>query len=451
MPPMLALFACLAFILVLLVYDIRRCPNVSLTLFIPLIWVLISFSKPLSLWLNLGDAGTYATYEDVLEGSPFDRNVFIVLIALALLIIIHRKRDFSFSLRENGFILFYFLFGAASILWSDFALVSFKRYIKGFGNILIAVCILSEYDPSEAIKAIVRRSAYILIPLSVVLIKYFPDIGRYYHPWTGYAFNRGVGWDKNSIGYLCLICGFYFFWNYLSVLRQERSTQRSLDIGLHVLFIGMILWLLIKSNSATALVCLGLGGMVVLALKTDWLTRNIHLLSHPVFLIIFILGAAGISYVVFSDIVSLIGRDVTLTGRTELWGYLLEENINPLLGTGFESFWLGPRIEDIWNLYWWHPNQAHNGFLETYLNLGLIGVALLFGILMQSYRKAYADIVEDGALGRYKMGYWVIALLYNVTEAAFKGLHPVWFFFLLNSITIRRYDTELDSDGEEQD
>ena len=70
------------------------------------------------------------------------------------------------------------------------------------------------------------------------------------------------------------------------------------------------------------------------------------------------------------------GRDSTLTGRTEIWTHVLWVAGNPLLGTGFESFWLGDRLANVWSIM---PGiqEAHNGYLEVYLNLGWIGVTLL--------------------------------------------------------------------------
>ena len=81
------------------------------------------------------------------------------------------------------------------------------------------------------------------------------------------------------------------------------------------------------------------------------------------------------------------GRDATFTGRTGLWETLLQEPINPLIGVGYASFWLGERLERFWAMYPTSPPiEAHNGYLEVYLNLGLIGVCLLAGVLWRGLR-----------------------------------------------------------------
>jgi O-antigen ligase len=58
---------------------------------------------------------------------------------------------------------------------------------------------------------------------------------------------------------------------------------------------------------------------------------------------------------------------------------------NPVLGAGYECFWLGPRLLRVWQQFG-GLNEAHNGYLEVYLNLGIAGLFLLSVFLIASYR-----------------------------------------------------------------
>jgi len=153
--------------------------------------------------------------------------------------------------------------------------------------------------------------------------------------------------------------------------------------------------------------------------------------------------AASVSVLFFSvspAALQAMGRNPTLTDRTEVWGVLLSLVRDPWLGTGFESFWLGPRLEKMWRIYWWHPNEAHNGYLEVFLNLGWVGVALLAIVLVTGYRRVFEAYRRNLPLGSLRLGYFIVGLNFNFTEAAlFKILHPVWFFFLF-AITRRPGD-----------
>jgi exopolysaccharide production protein ExoQ len=124
-----------------------------------------------------------------------------------------------------------------------------------------------------------------------------------------------------------------------------------------------------------------------------------------------------------------LGRGSGLSGRTLLWTELLKLDTNPILGTGFESFWLGKRPEKLEGIFYYIPNQAHNGYLETYLTLGLIGVFLLLGLFVATFRKIRLELFQNFELGRYRLGFLAAVILYNWTEAAFKTISPLWFVF----------------------
>ena len=63
--------------------------------------------------------------------------------------------------------------------------------------------------------------------------------------------------------------------------------------------------------------------------------------------------------------VGMLGRDPTLTTRTPMWHGLIEMMKHPLIGEGFESFWLGDRLVAVWMMVKNTLHQAHNGYLEV--------------------------------------------------------------------------------------
>ena len=104
---------------------------------------------------------------------------------------------------------------------------------------------------------------------------------------------------------------------------------------------------------------------------------------------------------------------------------------NPIVGTGFESFWLGDRLKQLAGIFFFIPNEAHNGYLETYLTLGLIGLFLLIGLFVATFWKIRLELFRNFEWGRYRLGFLAAVVLYNWTEAAFKTLSPIWFVFYL--------------------
>ena len=127
-----------------------------------------------------------------------------------------------------------------------------------------------------------------------------------------------------------------------------------------------------------------------------------------------------------------LGRGSGLSGRTELWAKLLGLHTNPIIGVGFESFWLrGDNLKQLKGFFWFTPDSAHNGYLETYLTLGLIGVFLLIGLFVATFWKIRRQLFLNFEWGRYRMGFLAAAVLYNWTEAAFRTISAIWFVFYL--------------------
>jgi O-antigen ligase len=324
-----------------------------------------------------------------------------------------------------------------SILWADYPGVAFKRWVKGLGDVVMVLVVLTERDPPAAIKQLFARVAFAFAPLSLLFIRYYGDLGRYYDRWEGTVMYSGVAVDKNMLGMACLVFGIALFWRLLQELSAPRGHQRRGTVFAHCAVLAMLVWLLVISNSMTALGCFILASGLMFATNLPWIARRpgiLHLMVAGIVSVVFL--------ALFADIGGLLltrmGRDPTLTGRTDLWSTLLPYAASPMFGTGFESFWLGPRLEELWGVFAWQPNQAHNGYLETYLNLGWVGVCLLAFIVIFGYRRIHDVLRYDPAGGQLRLAFFVVVIVYNFTEAAFRPLHPVWLAFLLAVIAVPR-------------
>lgn len=423
MPPQLALLVTAGIVIFLLRREARQSVHVSNALWIPLIWVLITGSRFVSQWLGVwglmpGGAGVPE------EGSPLDALVFMGLIAAGFRVLQLRQVKFAVVFRENVWLSTFFIFGFLAVAWSDFPFVAFKRWIKVLGHPIMALVILTDPDPDEAFRRLFKRMAFIMIPSSVLCIKYFPDIGRGFDGWTGQAFNQGINLNKNELGYVCMLTGLFFVWNFLHVGRWADRRARREERLISIVFIVLIAWLLKMADSATSLACWVMGSGVLFILGIRWINKKY--LGSYIIAGVLLFGIAESTVGVYSNMVAALGRDATLTDRTEVWKDVLELVEDPVLGTGFESFWLGERREKMWAKWHWQPNQAHNGYIETYLNLGLVGLALLLAVIFATFKKIQRMLLWDFDMGRIRMAYFCIVLAYNFTEATFRGVSLVW-------------------------
>src|SRR5438132_252859 len=416
------------FILALFLLDRDRKSRVSPALWIPVAWVLLAGSRMVSDWLE--PARVITSPDQYLEGSPLDRLVLTGLLAAGLMVLLARGRRAGTFLRANGPILLFFLYGAVSVLWSDYPDVALKRWTKALGDIVMVLVVLTDPDPSAAVKRLLAWSGFLLVPLSVLLIKYYPELGQGYNPWTWGAYYTGVATGKNGLGLVCLVFGLGSLWRFLEVLHSGERPLITGPLIAHGVVLMMVLWLFGKADSATSLGCFLIGGSLIGVMTLPGLARErtaVHLL------VVGIVSLCLFGLFLDSDVglVQAMGRDTTLTGRTALWDQLLRMPVDSLFGAGFETFWLGGRLEKFWRAYWWHPNQAHNGYIEVFLNLGWIGVALLGFVMAWGYRNVVGSLHRSPELGKLRLAYFVVAVLYNLTEAAFKVMHPVWTTFLL--------------------
>ena len=198
MPRQLALLLCTVFVLFLLRIERRQAPSVSLTLWIPTIWMLCIASKPLGVWFG-------STGGDAESGSLLDQLFLSALLCLGLFTLASKREVWSNAIKEHPWLVVLIGYMLVSILWSDIPFISFKRWIRELVAVIMAFVLLTERDPQEAMQSILRRTIFILIPFSLLLIKYFPEYGVQYGRWSGGQMWIGVTLQKNGLGRLCLM------------------------------------------------------------------------------------------------------------------------------------------------------------------------------------------------------------------------------------------------------
>jgi O-antigen ligase len=318
--------------------------------------------------------------------------------------------------------------------------VSFKRWVKILAHPVMALVILTDPDPVGALRSVFRKVGYLVLPLSLLFIRYYPAIGRSYDYWTGVPFLSGVTTMKNSLGCLCYIFAVFFFWECLMAwkVRDRKIRNRQLAVG--VGFLVLSLYLLHLAQSATSQACFILGAAALLVFSTR--------LVNPRYLGASLLLALAIGIIseslfgIREAVIHMLGRSTDLTERTHLWAALSSISINPVLGAGFESFWTGERMAAL-TARGYGFGQAHNGYLETYLNLGVVGLGILVASLVAGFTKIRGDLITQPSLGRFELAFLITIIAYNYTEAAFKATQPLWTIFCLIAIRCEFYRRRL--------
>ncbi len=425
MPPQVA--TVLTALLILLLFGLdgkRKEEGVSRAVYLPFFWFLFAASRYLSQWLSLG-APVEATVESYFEGSPLDRLVFAMLMVGGIAVLLRRQLRLGQLVRDNPWVALYFAFGLLSIFWSDYPFTSFKRFLKALGNPLMALVLLSEARPDRALAFVIRRAAYLLLPLSVLFIKYYPDIGRQYHV-TGLQMSVGVTTTKNQLGQLSLICGIYFAWELL-VARSSRRARLTAIVVSSVITV----WLLYKANSMTSLVALSAAVLLLGLSRLPSIRQKPSRVLSAGLSIALVLILLQLTLNLSNFVITgLIGRDSTLTTRVPMWYGLLAMVKRPILGAGYESFWLGERLAALWQQYGM-LHQAHNGYLEVFLNLGAVGLFLIAGTLLSGFVRLRRRLDVDAHFSVLRFAFLVTVVIHNWAEASFYGVNNLWLLMFL--------------------
>jgi len=427
MPPFIASIICGIGIAGLFYLDRGEKPRVSRALVIPAVWMLLNTTHPLSFWLGMSNQGSYTT-EAYVEGNSFDRNVALVLQLAALIVLCGKSAKVGAILRKNPLILVYFSFCLVSVLWSDFPFVTFKRWIKALGDVQMVLVILVELDPFAALTRILTQMGFFLFPLSILFIRFYPQLGRRpTNSWTQEPV--GVTQQKNELGIMCMIYGIFFLWMLLSVYRERKRPGRWRHMLAYGTIIAMSVYLLSQCNSTTSIVGFASSAGVL------WLASRRP--ARPALVNFAVLAVLGLAVTALffnpgGGLVQSLGKDPGLTGRRDIWALVLGLHTNPLIGTGFETFWLGSRLEFMLNALVNLPiNEAHNGWIEVYLNLGWVGLCFIALLIVTGYKRIISHIRQDPEKGCLFLGFLLCALFYSFSEAGFRFGTVSWFFLLL--------------------
>jgi len=433
MPPAVATVLCWCFIVAVMLLERDRKSRVSWAVWLPVIWLSINASRTVSQWFE--GPGTATTTDQFVDGSPFDASVFFLLIAAGLVVLIARRQPRISFLQDNWPLLIFFAYCLLSVLWSDYSFVAFKRWIKAVGDLVMVLIVLSDVEPVAAIKRLLTRVGFLLVPLSILLIKYYPSMGRAYSAWTGEAENTGVATQKNSLGCLCLIFGLACFWCLFEAWRGGKRTRRG-ALFAYAAVLVLTLWLFKLATSATSFTCFLIGCFIVVITSWPRFARKPVLVHTVVAMVLFVVVYALLLNPE-AGLTKTLGRDATLTGRTVIWNSVLAMTVNPTFGAGYESFWSPERAREIIRkANFIVINQAHNGYLQVYLDLGWVGVLLISLVILWGFRNVVRSLRRDPEASKLKLALLVIAAIYNLTEHAFRDLHPMWTMFLLAIVVV---------------
>ncbi|MDI6698982.1 MAG: O-antigen ligase family protein [Candidatus Saccharicenans sp.] len=411
MNPQIALMLVLAFIFFAIYIEHKRSEGISGAVWIIAIWILYSVSKGLGFFFQV-----QTTIE---QGSPYDRNFLLFLGALATIILIKRKFPIITMLKSNWIVLLIITYMLISVAWSQFPAISFRRWGREAIALIIALLLASENNPIQTLTSAFKKSIYAALPLSILLIKYYPVYGREYGRWSGELLWTGIASQKNGLAMLCAISILFLLWSTWQDLKKSNEYKLSLVFFIDIFMIILATYLMMGPQhsltySATSFLALITGIIVMLSVriasKKEVKMNKIIIISAVI--VIFI----GISMPFSGKLPSttlprILNRSETLTDRTLIWSSLVPQAKQKiLLGHGYGSFWTTELRSQI-------ASHAHNGYLDTILELGLTGLILFVFYLLKLIQKSSSFIKNNAFSAFFFLSLIFIIIMRGITES----------------------------------
>jgi exopolysaccharide production protein ExoQ len=244
--------------------------------------------------------------------------------------------------------------------------------------------------------------------------------------------------------------GYFSFKNYLGecaaiglLLSLHEILYRGWRRVLGIIGVVIAIYLIFASMSKTAL---GLALIAPLLAALVLITRRKTGISVAIILLsiaICYLVLSNVSHFNMNWISDKLYLDPNLSGRIFIWDFAQTEiDRRPLLGWGYESFWLVPGSPAIAEAPGWiktMPN-SHNGYYDTMVNMGYLGLALLVVFISATLHAIGRVANRAPARAWLVLSLVLYVIVYNFLESTWMhGFEFEWLVFLVLAAEIGRY------------
>lgn len=365
-----------------------------------------------------------ATGED--PYTPASHKVAVALICLIWVILIGRRFSSVLALSSRMKIMLAFpVLATLSASWSEDPRQSIVSGLLLLMFTAFAIYVGNRFSYERQFELIMLVGA-VALPASIVLALFVPSVGTDSIAW------RGIFGHKQNCSAVCTLL-------LITALHWKCSgIDRKIFRVTYIVMCGV---LIVMSQSRTgwalALIALLLSGAL-------WLLQRMPAKQAFVSLLLGLPAIAAALYGIYilsPSILVSVGKDATLGERTIIWSAAWDAALqHPILGYGFAAFWRGlyGPSHNIVLVAGWGLTQAQDGFLDVWLGIGVVGVALVALLTVQAMRNAvHSFYFEDTKVYvRWCIVVIICTLLYNIGESSIGLYNMTWFLFLLSSIDL---------------
>ena len=361
-----------------------------------------------------------------ISSYPLIQFLFFLNFAISFILLALRWKSVLSVLSRERLISTLLGLSILSVLWSSVPSVTIVRNIALLGTSLFGLYLASRYSLREQLQLLAWAYG-IAIVLSVIFIVILPKYGIMAGKHSGKW--RGIFTHKNVLGKAMILSSMIFLLTSLN----ERKPKFVLWGGL-----GLSVLLLLMSNSSSSIISFIVIMIVFVLIRV---MRMSYLMMIPTILFIVIIGLFANIWLLdnASTLLSSIGKDATLTGRVDLWPAVLDKIWQrPWLGYGLSGFWGSDWDSEgayVWAVTGWTPPNAHNGLLDLWLDLGLLGLSIyLFGFIFSLVRGLIWIRISKTADAFWPVIYIIYFWLSNQTESALLRQNEIYWLLYVTAV-----------------
>jgi len=388
------------------------------------------------------DYQSLATSNAPSSGGAVSRMLWLGLLALGAIILFWRAGlAWLLARMLNPFLLLFVVLAVGSIAWSIDPSLSVRRLVR-LGTILLACTafVLAGWH-ARRYQNVVRPVLTVMLLGSILFGLVFPTLAI--HQGTAVELVgawRGLANHKNGLGALACIALIFWFHAWLT---REVSFLPALA-GCAVAAACLVLSRSSTSLAATAFVMIFL---VMLLRSPHGLRPYVPYLVAMLVGTILVYALAILNLIpglgtLLAPITFLTDKDITFTGRTEIWAIVSEHiRYRPFLGSGYGAYWTaGPvpgtqSYEFWWRMRTFYPGSAHNGYLDIVNDLGWVGLMCLVAYAVTHVRQSLQLLGVDRNQGALYLALFFQQAITNLSETHWFSVLSVDFVIMTLATT----------------
>jgi O-antigen ligase len=328
----------------------------------------------------------YPSYQEQL-GEADNRILGIQNYLLAALGGLYILLDGPFLLRQlarSPAIAFGLLLILLTILESDDVIFATRLFLTTFFITLPIVAYAARFGTQSALNQF-RYFCIFAVALNVLYTAAFPGYGFMGSSDAGL---RGMFPHKNQFGPFMAVA-------FVMLFPSGRRPALENLIATGACLVALVS--VVLSRSASAWVMVLVAPILFLGMRFVLLgpSRIIRSVIIAVFVLLGTLAVVLGYLYLFDSLLNMLGRDPTLTGRTKMWGFLLEDVWQaPYFGHGFAAYNQPERFWRFWGEFGWNAISTHNSYLEILLNVGFV-VTIYWGFVLLKTARANLVFKRD--------------------------------------------------------